>query len=552
MLLRTGQQILTIATSSIRYYHPSKRYLLAEKDYISCVNFSGIPELKARHFMFRHLLIAYGFSRHLWKCFLWPAVLLWQSSAVAGTIYTVETLPNPKSSSGYHYVSNPDQVLDSTTVAHVDSLLKELEQTTTCQVAVAVIQSIGDEVPKTFATRLFNYWGIGDREKDNGLLILMVIDQRSIEFETGKGLEGILPDITCKHIQETYMIPYAKAGNYDASVVGGIKAVIMHISDPRHVEEVKADHDSSFLQSPASPLTHPVPDIVLVISGVILAVITFLFRPRRKKGSQPEYLINNKNDHHWLLKTILINMAFPAVWLWSQITYDSPVTMAELLLASYIFIIILLMERRLRLNHYIDSYYASDRHAKYVAYTRSHRFWQITYFLFPVPFLIYKLFKDQKLNQLRNAPYNCEQCGNRMQKLEEQSDDQYLSPGQLLEEQLHSVDYDVWHCFHCGHQLQFSYINYRSRYAECKYCHAKTSYIKSRNTLVSPTYTSAGSGEKIIDCMHCHKQDREPYTIPMLQRSSSSSGSSGSSSGSSGGSSWGGGSSGGGGAGSKW
>lgn len=503
--------------------------------------------------MIRHFLKACSHKLPRWKWFLWPLVLLWQCSAVAGTIYTVETLPNPKSSSGYHYVSNPDQVLDLSTVVHVDSLLKDLEQTTTCQVAVVVIQSIGDEVPKTFATRLFNYWGIGDAEKDNGLLILIVIDQRSIEFETGKGLEGILPDITCKHIQETYMIPYAKAGNYDASVVGGIKAVIMHISDPQHVEEVKAEHDASYLRSPASPLEYPVPDIMLIIAGAILMVITFLFRPRTKKGSQPEYIIKNKNDHHWLLKTILINIAFPAVWLWSQITYDPPVTMAELFLACYIFSIILLLERRLRLNLNIDSYYASDRHAKYVAHARSHRFWQITYFLFPFPFLIYKLFKDQKLNHLRNAPYHCDQCGNRMEKLQEQSDDQYLSPGQLLEEQLHSVDYDVWHCFHCGHQMQFSYINYRSRYAECKHCHAKTSYIKSRNTLVSPTYTSAGSGEKIIDCKHCHKQDREPYSIPMLQRSSSgSSGSSGSSSRSSGGSSWGGGSSGGGGAGSKW
>ena len=62
---------------------------------------------------------------------------------------------------------------------------------------------------------------------------------------------------------------------------------------------------------------------------------------------------------------------------------------------------------------------------------------------------------------------------------------------------------------------------------------------------------SSVTGEKVTDCLHCHVQDRETYTIPMLQRSSSSGGSSGSS-GSSGGSSWGGGSSGGGGAGSKW
>jgi uncharacterized protein len=111
-------------------------------------------------------------------------------------VYTVETVPDPKSSPSYHYVSNPDGVIEESTVAQIDSLLANLEKTTTSQVAVVVLNSIGETVPKTFATKLFNYWGIGDREKDNGLLILMVMDQRSIEFETGKGMEGVLPDVT--------------------------------------------------------------------------------------------------------------------------------------------------------------------------------------------------------------------------------------------------------------------------------------------------------------------------------------------------------------------
>ena len=477
---------------------------------------------------------------------------LWcHSASIAATAYTVESLPNPKSSPGFYYVSNPDSVLTASTVTELDSLLKELELTTTCQVAVVVINSIGETVPKTFATKLFNYWSIGDREKDNGLLILMVMDQRSIEFETGKGMEGILPDVRCKYIQETFMVPYAKAGNYDACIVGGVKSVIMFITDPENAPEVMAENSSAFSQS-NSPFAQPVSTIVMGIMGAVLLVFTLLFRPRKKKSIQPEYVVRNRNDAHWIAKTLLINIAIPAAWIWSQLTYDPPVTVVELLIAMYIFIIILLLERRLRLNHYIDSFFGTDRHAKHVAYSRSHQFWKVTYFIFPFPFLLYKLFKDQKLNLLRNAPYACDRCNNMMQKLDENSDDQYLSKSQLVEEQLHSVDYDVWHCYHCSNQFQFSYINYASKYTNCKHCKAKTSYIKGRNTITSPSYTSTGTGEKITDCMNCHKQDRETYTIPMLQRSSSSSGGSSGSSGSSGGSSWGGGSSGGGGAGSKW
>lgn len=207
--------------------------------------------------------------------------LLYQCAVFASASFTVESLPNPKASPSFNYVTNPDQVLTESTVTVIDSMLKELELTTTCQVAVVVINSIGETVPKTFATKLFNYWGIGDREKDNGLLILMVMDQRSIEFETGKGMEGILPDIRCKYIQETFMVPYAKAGNYDACIVGGVKSVIMFITDPENAPEVMAENSSAFSQS-NSPFAQPVSITVMGIIGAALLAFTLLFRPRRK------------------------------------------------------------------------------------------------------------------------------------------------------------------------------------------------------------------------------------------------------------------------------
>ncbi|MEO6167955.1 MAG: TPM domain-containing protein [Chitinophagales bacterium] len=508
-------------------------------------NFSKNTVIKNLHYTFQ-------MRATVLKIYLLLLILLCHTAAWADTVYTVESLPNPKSSPSFHYVSNPDEVLTATTVIVIDTMLKRLELASTCQVAVVVINSIGETVPKAFATKLFNYWGIGDREKDNGLLILMVMDQRSIEFETGKGMEGILPDVTCKYIQETFMVPYAKSGNYDACIVGGVKAVDMYITDPENAPEVMAENSSAFGQSFSSPFQQPVSITFLGITGFVFAIFTFLFRPRKEKVSRPEQVVKNKNNFQWIVKTLLVNIGIPAVWIWSQLTYDPPVTVAELLIAVYIFIIILLLERRLRFNHNIESLYGTDRAAKHAAFSKSHQYWQVTYFLFPIPFLIYKLFKDQKLDGLRNTPYACDKCNNIMQKLDENADDQYLSKGQLVEEQIHSVDYDVWHCYHCKNQFQLSYINYSSKYTSCKHCKAKASYLKGRNTITSPSYTSSGTGEKIMDCMNCHKQDREIYKIPMLQHSSSSSGGSSGSSGSSGGSSWGGGSSGGGGSGSKW
>ena len=115
--------------------------------------------------------------------------------------WTIETVPDPKAE-GLGYVSNPDGILTNEEFTQLNSIIAELEDTTTAQIAVVILKSIDDAVPKEFATELFQYWGIGNKETDNGLLILFVLDQRRIEFETGYGVEGILPDVTCYRIQQ--------------------------------------------------------------------------------------------------------------------------------------------------------------------------------------------------------------------------------------------------------------------------------------------------------------------------------------------------------------
>jgi uncharacterized protein len=69
--------------------------------------------------------------------------------------YTIETVPNPKKSSSPDYVSNPDQMLSTDAVKEINSILRTLEDSTTAQVAVVCVNSIGDAVPKDFATALF-------------------------------------------------------------------------------------------------------------------------------------------------------------------------------------------------------------------------------------------------------------------------------------------------------------------------------------------------------------------------------------------------------------
>lgn len=114
-------------------------------------------------------------------------------------VYTVKEVPNPKNIDG-GWVSDPANYLSIEEVAELNTIINNLEATSTAQIAVVMLPSIGEEVPKMFAVDLFEAWGIGQAEKDNGLLILTVMDQRRTELETGYGLEPILTDALCYRI----------------------------------------------------------------------------------------------------------------------------------------------------------------------------------------------------------------------------------------------------------------------------------------------------------------------------------------------------------------
>ncbi len=139
--------------------------------------------------------------------------------------YTVKTVPNVHLQDERQYISDPDKILSAEARTEINQTLYALDQETGIEVAVAVLPSIGSEDCFEFAHQLLSEWGVGKKEKDNGLVILLVTDQRCIQFNTGYGLEGILPDAIAKRIQMEHMFEALKTNNWDAGMVQGIQAV---------------------------------------------------------------------------------------------------------------------------------------------------------------------------------------------------------------------------------------------------------------------------------------------------------------------------------------
>lgn len=145
--------------------------------------------------------------------------------SVTAKEYKVKDVPMVHLMDRTHYVSNPDNILSAGTVAAIDTTLFSLEQKTGIQVLVVAVEQIEGGDCFDFAYRLGQENGVGQKEKDNGLVILLVTGERCIQFATGYGLEGVLPDAVCKKIQVRYMNKAFSQGNWDAGMLAGIKAV---------------------------------------------------------------------------------------------------------------------------------------------------------------------------------------------------------------------------------------------------------------------------------------------------------------------------------------
>jgi uncharacterized protein len=103
-------------------------------------------------------------------------------------------VPNPRLHFGW--VADPAGVIAKRS-GEMNQLIAALEKETSAEIAVVVLPTIGEIVPKDFAVALLKKWGVGKADKKNGVLVLHILDQKRIEIETGYGMEGILPDAKC-------------------------------------------------------------------------------------------------------------------------------------------------------------------------------------------------------------------------------------------------------------------------------------------------------------------------------------------------------------------
>jgi uncharacterized protein len=450
--------------------------------------------------------------RFICKCLIVIAALMAAANAWAMAAHEV---PNPRVETG-SFVEDSAGVLGSQYIAIIDDICKELESKTSAELAVVTVDNLGGLTVEDFAGQLFKRFGIGKKEKDNGLLILFSLDDRKVRIEVGYGLESVINDAKAGRMLDEYAIPKFKEGQYGRGLYDLTKAAAIAVANSSGVKLATQDPAEFPVQqeSPAAmevePLQEQLPPLnisldkllliyIAVFGGISLGLIflqTYRVYKLRAKAAKQRMFARRAFIPLivWLgggLAMIALSIASETI-MWLFVSYAASGTV---LTTAYVSL-------RKHLKKYIDEYQCE-----------------------------------------------CSKCHKPMQIVGFDEDDSFLKPEEIAEEKAGGMDYEFWRCKACDRMERFDVKLPKA--SKCPKCSRRT--VKSTDkVLTHATTTQAGRKLITLHCFNpkCNFHEEKEQVISKISSSSASGGSSSSSS--SGGSSFGGGSSGGGGSSRGW
>ena len=121
------------------------------------------------------------------------------------------------------------EILKPATRERIAALSKEHEDKTTDQIVVLTIPTLGGDSVEEYANRVFAAWKLGQKGKDNGVLVVVAPQDRKMRIEVGYGLEGTLTDVAASRIVRNVMTPAFRANNFDDGVTQGVTAIIAQL-----------------------------------------------------------------------------------------------------------------------------------------------------------------------------------------------------------------------------------------------------------------------------------------------------------------------------------
>lgn len=177
------------------------------------------------------------------KKFLFPLLALLAS--FAANALDVKDVENVHVKNRSRYVTDMASALSPQALAQADAMLDSVWTATSAEPVVVIVPSLDGEDIDDFATRLFEEWGIGKRDKSNGVLVLISTGDRKAVIRTGYGAEGVLPDVIASNIIRHDMAPHFREGDYDGGVLASVATIRRVMTDPEARQELMSEYENN-------------------------------------------------------------------------------------------------------------------------------------------------------------------------------------------------------------------------------------------------------------------------------------------------------------------
>lgn len=324
-----------------------------------------------------------------------------------GLLLALALLPDPRP--GYRVYDFAD-LLSPATAQHLEDVSRDVDAKTTAEIAVVTVSSLEGMSVDEYGERLGTAWGVGKRETNNGVILLVAPNERRARIEVGYGLEPLLPDGFCGEILDEYAVPHFKRGDYPGGIVTTTEEIARVLrANPEMARGLKGSAPRGLRRPGEAAQTWAFGGIAASIVAILLAA---------GAGHLRRFSIL----HFLVSLLVIVGAGAGAVFeAWRLPTHLRPTAA----LGGYAFAL-----------------------------------------LFAFLYLIKKF--------LRFGFHRCGKCGTAMQLLDEAKDDEKLTEAMRVEEKIGSLDYDIWVCPACLSSHAKTYKAWFSGFKRCHKCAHQT------------------------------------------------------------------------------
>jgi len=188
------------------------------------------------------------------------------------TFLSAQKIPDLKG-----FVNDYAGVLSSSEERRISEMLSSLEKSTSAQVALLTVKDLQGYPIETFSLKTVDEWGLGQKERDNGLLLLLALDEKKVRIEVGYGLEGDITDIKSGYIIRNIIIPEFKRGDFSEGLYKGVSAINGIITDTSDISEKEL---REYGDKPVRSRSRGIP--LQFIIFIIVFLLSSLSRGRRR------------------------------------------------------------------------------------------------------------------------------------------------------------------------------------------------------------------------------------------------------------------------------